>query len=181
MSRSKDRTLQDVETFLRKRLPEKLHRDVRGLRIVKEADVECAAYFHLRRFLGEDPRWRVLARKHVPITGRYVDLLIFKRERPVVAVELKWGKRRIGEKDKKSLSAALEKLGVNKAYWFSALASAPSDRSAKDETEKYVFHQKLVTPRLSGEAFEKWKGKRARFRGKMGVGKGSKLKQLAQT
>lgn len=176
MSRGKDRTLQNVETFLRKRLPEKLHRDLRGLRIVKEADVECAAYFHLRRFLGEDPRWRVLARKHVSITGHYVDLLIFKRERPVVAIELKWGKRRIGKKDKKSLGAALKKLRVNKVYWFSALAFAPSDRSAKNGTEKYVFHQKLVTPRLSGEALKKWKDERARFRGKMGVGKGSKLK-----
>lgn len=173
MPRGKNRTLQAVETFLRKRLPHKLRRDLKGLRIVKEADVECAACFHIRRFLGEDPRWRVLARKHVRVTGHYVDLLIFKRERPAVAVELKWGRRQIGRKDRKSLTGTLEKLGMNKAYWFSALSSAqPRDPIVKDQKEKYVFHQVLVTPGLAGVALERWKQRRARFRSEMRVGKG---------
>src|SRR5882724_178278 len=128
MPRGKGRTLQNVETFLRKRLPEKLRLDLRGLQILKEADLECAAYHHLRRFLGEDPRWRVFARKYVPITGHYVDLLVFKRQRPVIAMELKWGRKEIGAKDTHSLRRALENLRVNKAYWFSAAVSAPTER-----------------------------------------------------
>lgn len=173
MPRGKNRTLQALETFLRKKLQHKLCRDLNGLRIVKEADVECAAYFHIRRFLGEDPRWRVLARRHVRVTRKYVDLLIFKRERPTIAVELKWGKRQIGKKDKESLTGALEKLGVNKAYWFSALPSGkPLESDEKGQGEKYVFHKIIVSLGLSGSALEKWEQRRARFRGEMRTGKG---------
>jgi hypothetical protein len=153
-------------------LPKKLRLDLRGLRIVKEADLECAAYYHLRRFIGEDPRWRVLARKHVPVTGHYVDLLIFKRRRPAIAIELKWGKKEIGTKDTKSLKRARRDLKVNRVYWFSAVASAPTDRIASIGTEKYRFYQRLITPRLLDEELERWKEDRAYFRAKMGIGRG---------
>jgi len=162
----KNRTLQALETFLRKRLRTKLRHDLRLLRIVKEADVECAAYYHIRCFLGEDPRWRVLARKHVRVTGHYVDLLILKRTKPVIAVELKWGRRQIDRKDKKRLSGALKRLDVNKVYWLSALSGAdgPRVRTNKKPSEKYVFHQVLVTHGLTGDAFEEWKKKRKRLK-----------------
>ena len=92
MPNGKQRSLQQIETFIKKRMPEKLRRDLKRLRIVKEADLECATYHHLRRFIGEDPRWRILARKHVPLTGFYVDLIIFKKYEPAIAIELKWGR-----------------------------------------------------------------------------------------
>lgn len=173
MPQGKNRTLQVLQTFLRKRLLQKLRRDLKRLRIVKEADVECAAYFHIRRFLGEDPRWRVLARRYVSRTGHYVDLLIFKGERPTIAVELKWGRKKIGRKDRKSLIGALEKLGVNKAYWLSALSSvSPRDPIVKDQKEKYVFHQLFITPGLTGVSLERWNQRRARFRDEMRAGRG---------
>lgn len=107
--------------------------------------MKCAAYYHLRRYIGEDPRWRVLARKHVPLTGHYVDLLIFKRYRPVIAVELKWGQLNIGKKDRKSLDGALAKLGVNKAYWLSVVSSQGRRQPLlKEEGERYVLHRVIV-------------------------------------
>jgi hypothetical protein len=143
--RGKNRTLQNIQTFIRKRLRDKLRRDLQRLRIVKEADVECATYHHLRRYIGEDPKWRVLARKHVPITGRYVDLLVFKRYRPVIALELKWDKVNIGRKDRKSLYGALTKLGVNKAYWLSTVSSdKPRDPLLKETAERNVLHRIVV-------------------------------------
>jgi hypothetical protein len=176
MPRGKNRTLQDIEKFIRKKLRVKLRRDLLGLRIVKEADVECAVYHHLRRYVGEDPRWRVLARKHVPITGYYVDLLIFKRYRPVIAMELKWGQSTIGKKDRKSLNGALTKLGVNKAYWLSA---TPSEKKGgplvKETVERHVLHRIVVRLGLNGRELENWKTRRKQLRSDMICGRGRKL------
>lgn len=176
MPRGKHRTLQNIQTFIRKRLPDKLRRDLQGLRIVKEADVECAAYHHLRRFVGEDPRWRVLARKHVPVTGHYVDLLIFKKYNPVIALELKWGQVNIGDKDRRSLNGALLKLGVNKAYWLSAVPSdKPREPLVKETVEKSVLHRIIVRLGLRGHKLEDWQRRRRMFRSEMGVGRGRRL------
>jgi hypothetical protein len=176
MPQGKQRTLQNIQTFIRRRLPGKLRRDLQKLRIVKEADVECATYHHLRRYIGEDPRWRVLARKHVPVTGRYVDLVIFKDHTPTIAFELKWGQLNIGNKDRRSLVGALEKLGVNKAYWLSAVSSdKPRKRLVKKTVERHVLHRIIVRLGLSGQKLEEWKRRRTLFRSKMAVGRGRKL------
>lgn len=176
MSLGKRRTLQDIQTFIRKRLPDKLRRDLVGLRIVKEADVECAAYHHLRHFTGEDSRWRVLARKHVKRTGHYVDLLIFKNYRPVIAVEFKWGKTQIGKKDRRSLLRALKNLGVNKAYWLSTVSSdKPGAPFSKKPVEKGVLHRIIVRLGLSGPELAVWKQSRRRLREQMTIGRGHKL------
>jgi hypothetical protein len=182
MPRGKQRTLQKIQKFIRKKLPDKLVRDLQGLKIVKEADVECAVYHHLRRYIGEDPLWRVLARKHVPHTGHYVDLLIFRRYRPVIAVELKWGQLNIGKKDRKSLDGALAKLGVNKAYWLSAVSSRGKRQPLlKEETEKYALHRIIVRLGLSGHALQDWKERRKRLRANMSHGRGRKLVIRMQT
>jgi len=120
MPRYKSHTLQELETFIKKHLPEKLREDLRGIRLVKEADVECATYHHLRRFLGKDPKWLVLARKYVKRTGKYPDLLIYKNDCPRLAIELKWNRATIEKKDIQSLKAVRKRLGVNKVYWISA-------------------------------------------------------------
>jgi hypothetical protein len=176
MPSGKQRTLQKIQKFIRKRLPPKLVRDFKGLRIVKEADVECAAYHHLRRYIGEDPVWRVLARKHVPLTGHFVDLLIFKRYRPVIAVELKWGQLNIGKKDRKSLYGALAKLGVNKAYWLSAVSTQGAHQPLlKEEGERYVLHRIIVRLGLGGHKLQDWKERRKLLRANMARGRGRKL------
>ena len=51
--------------------------------------------YHLRRFIGQDPKWRVFARLHVLRTGHYIDLLIFRKKCPMIALELKWNQDRV--------------------------------------------------------------------------------------
>jgi hypothetical protein len=178
MLKIKHHTLQDVQTFIRKQLPDKLRRDLRTQRIVKEADVECATYYHLRRYIGEDLRWRVLARKHVGIIGRYVDLLIFKNYYPVIALELKWGQLNIGEKDRKSLNGALTELGVNKAYWISVVASPkPHGKLFKERVERNVLHLIIVRLDLGEPERKEWKQCRKRYRSEMALGRGRKKKE----
>lgn len=52
--------LQRLESFVRKTLPRRLAKDLLHFRMVKEADLECCVYYHLRRFLGRDDGWRFL-------------------------------------------------------------------------------------------------------------------------
>ena len=182
MPRGKNRTLQDIQTFIRKRLPAKLRGDLEGLRIVKEADVECAAYHHLRRYTGEDPRWRVLARKHVPVTGHFVDLLIFKNYEPAIALELKWGRTEISEKDRRSLLGALKKLGVHKAYWLSAVSSDNRGEPLfRERLEGHVLHQIVVRVGFTGARLEAWKRHRRLFRSEMAIGRGRRVVRSAAT
>ncbi|MHB8406471.1 MAG: hypothetical protein ACYDCJ_13750 [Gammaproteobacteria bacterium] len=178
MPATKRRTLQEIQTFIRKQLPVKLRRDLQYLRIVKEADVECAAYHHLRNFIGESRRWRVLARKHVPRTGHYVDLLIFKDYSPAIALELKWGQTDIGVKDRHSLNGCLKDLGVHKAYWLSALASKKKKRRwTKENDEKGVMHRIIVRLQLPDGKLKKWTAHRKLLRSDMPVGSGRRLTQ----
>ena len=172
MPAAKRRKLREIQKFIRKTLPVKLCRDLKYLRIVKEADVECAAYHHLRNFLGESRRWLVLARKHVPQTGHYVDLLIFKDYKPALAIELKWGQTSIGQKDRHSLNTSLTKLGVHKAYWLSAVASTKEKLPWKRETvEKGVMHRIIVRLELTDEKLTAWTAKRKLLKSDMVVGR----------
>lgn len=90
--------LQHIHSFIKNDLPKKLAKDLAELRIIKEADLEVSAYYHLRRYIRTDRAWRVLARKHVPQTGHFVDLLIFKNKYPLIAVELNGTGQRFQEK-----------------------------------------------------------------------------------
>lgn len=174
--------MQDIQTFIRKRLPTKLRRDLEGLRIVKEADVECAAYHHLRRCTGEDPRWRVLARKHVPVTGHFVDLRMFKNYKPAIALELKWGRTEISDKDRRSLFGALKRLGVNKAYWLSAVSSDNrGEPLLKERLERRVLHKIIVRVGFTGPRLEEWKRCRRLFRSEMAIGRGRRVVRRAAT
>ena len=179
MPHGRHRTLQDIQSFIRKKrthgLRAKLRRDLQKLRIVKEADVECAAYHHLRRYIGEDPKWRVFARKHVKLTGHYIDLLIFKHKCPVIALELKWGQVDIGKKDRKSLYTALTKLKVQKAYWLSLVCSDKEKNPfVKKCNERNVLHPIVVRLDLEGDKRYKYMQRRKFFKSKMTVGRGHK-------
>jgi hypothetical protein len=179
MPQGKHRTLQEIQSFIRKKRPRglraKLLRDLQKLRIVKEADVEGAAYHHLRRYVGEDPKWRVLARKHVKRTGHYIDLLIFKHEFPVIALELKWGQVNMEKKDRKSLYEALTKLKVQKAYWLSLVCSEKKkQRLVKRPKENNVLHPIVVRLGLVGHERDDYMRRRECFKSKMAVGRGHK-------
>ncbi len=108
--------LSELKNFIEDGIRQLLQCDLRELKIIKEADIECCTYYHLRRFIGDDHRWKVLARKHSP-TKRYTDLLIFFEKKPCIAIELKWDKKKMSKKDRRSLMAARRKLSVDKAYF----------------------------------------------------------------
>lgn len=180
MPHGRQRTLQDIQTFVRSKkssrsLYFKLRRDLQNLKIVKEADAECAIYYHLRRYIGEDPKWRVLARRYVKCTGHYVDLLIFKNTKPAIALELKWGNADLEKKDRKSLYLAITRLKVQKAYWISVFWSDEIKKHfRKRPKEKYSFHRVIVRLGLKGKELEEYKEKREKFRSEMLIGRGRK-------
>ncbi|MGY8904638.1 MAG: hypothetical protein ACKVIH_08850 [Burkholderiales bacterium] len=169
-------TLQQVQSYLSKELPALLRADLHAHRLVKEADVECAAYMHMRHFLDKDANWTILARRHIPQTNRYIDLVFFHKALPSIAVEIKWGAKSIGAKDRGSLNDALTKLGVHKVYWLTC-SGIGSDRQPieKSSTEKRVFKQIVVRGNFSAEQVAEWKQKIPQFRKKMGTGSGREL------
>jgi hypothetical protein len=162
--------LNTIESFLRRKLKQEIRKDLRELRIVKEADLECCVYYHLRRsILKDDRRWKILARKHVKQMGAYPDLLIFENATPRIAIELKWAKDHMPSKDLKSLRESLGLLGVNKAYFVVATDRQKSEYKPLDKTEadKYVLHEIVVTLDYDGERLRQWKSDRTRYMRKM--------------
>jgi len=158
-------TLLQLEHFIRKELKSKLQNDLRKLRIVKEADLESCVYYYLRRLLNQDKSWRILVRKHAKITGRYIDILIFKKVIPSIAIELKWNLNRISDKDRKSLRSSLTNLKVHKAYFLVAKTTNNGEYSllSKKEKDKYRFHEIVVGLDFSKEKYSDWLRKRRKY------------------
>lgn len=78
-----------IRTFIRSGLRKRLIGDLRKRRIVSEADLQSCTYFHLRRYLSQDPKWTVLNRAYVRDTSVFPDLLLRRRGRTRVVIELK--------------------------------------------------------------------------------------------
>ena len=139
-------SLSEVQKFVKHGLQEKLQRDLRSLRILKEGDVECCAYYHLRRLLTPDPNWRIFARKYSPKTGFYTDLIIFRAKKARVAIEIKWGRKRISKKDRRALASARKNLRVRKTYFYCVSPDASTYRKLpeKRKTEKFGLFEVVV-------------------------------------
>lgn len=140
----RDVKVREVENFIRKELCAKLQKDLRHLRMVKEADLECCVYFHLRNKLAVDANWKIFARKHAKPTGHFIDLLIFKRAKPKLAIELKWNKANISEKDTDSLQKAIDHLRVHKAYFISTIVNGNLTRENREPLTKPIVPNKIV-------------------------------------
>jgi len=163
--------LSRVERYLLKELKPKLRGDLRGLRIVKEADIETCAYYHLRRYLKSDPRWTVLARFFAKKTGHYIDLVIFRNSKPRLAIELKWNRREISKKDRKSLNRALKRLGAKKAYALTLLRNEDDyQKSVKTSKEKFRLHEIRVGLRWPPQRIKGWERQRKQLQQKMEPG-----------
>jgi len=104
----------ELTGFINKKLIKKLRNDLRKHRIFREADFECCVYYHLRKFLHGDDKWRVVTRRYSQRTGKYPDILILRNKKPLIAIELKWRRKSISRKDRKSLREYQEKIGVKK-------------------------------------------------------------------
>ena len=156
-----------VEKYVKHDLRNALQRDLRRLKILKEADVECCAYHHLRKLLRADDSWRVFARKYSSRTGRYTDLVLFHRKKPAIAVEIKWGRGEISGKDRRSLRSARRNLRVRKTYFYSVLAdgSGYEKIQKKGTGEKYRLFERVVDLGYkSQKKIEKWREERRAYR-----------------
>ena len=159
--------LAEVEYFVRHTLKDKLQKDLRNLRILKEGDVECCAYYHLRKILKSDSNWRVFARKFSQKTGFYTDLVIFHGKKARIAIEIKWGRRTLSKKDRKSLASTRKNLRVKKTYFYCVTADASTYKrlSEKRTTEKYRFFECVVDlGYTNSQKIEEFRQQRREFR-----------------
>jgi hypothetical protein len=159
--------LGEVEFFVKHTLKDKLRKDLRNLRILKEGDVECCAYYHLRKTLKPDPNWRVFARKFSQKTGYYTDLVIFHFKKARIAIEIKWGKKNISEKDREALASTRKNLRVKKTYFYSVMPDASNYEKLpeKKEAEKYRLFERVVDLDYpSKQEIEEFKRRRKEFR-----------------
>lgn len=162
----------DVESFIKRRLKQKLQLDLRSLRIIKESDLETCTYYHLRKFLRGDRNWNVLTRRYIPRTGYYVDVVLFKRTIPRLALELKWQRKRLSKKDRKSLNASLKKLRVNKVYYLTTTKDSQQyEKMQKHDDEKYRFRELVVGWNLSPEKYLELKHRRRKYQKEMALGR----------
>jgi len=167
--------LRALQAFVRDELPLKLGKDLQNHRVTMEADLEVCAYYHLRRYLRRDPLWRIFARKRVPQTGYFVDLLIFRRKFPRLALELKWNRGKISAKDRHSLSRAVDTLGVNKAYFLATcVRSAPYQQIKKTDVEKHKVFEVIISLPFGRDELVEWKRTRRLFKKEMSPGKALK-------
>lgn len=139
-----------------------LQDDLADLHIIKEADLRSCIYFHLRKFLDRNNDWRVYSEKRVPQTGHIIDLLICERSakgfKPRLAIELKWNRTRIPDKDRKSLIKAIKQLHVHKAYFISTnYTDTEYQRRHKSRHEKYkLFEVEIRLPLTQERKKENW-------------------------
>jgi hypothetical protein len=165
--------LASVERFLKDFLPEMLTEDLLALRMIKEADLECCVYHHIRLFLQKDQNWKLLARKHAQHTGHYIDLILFRKGYPRIAIELKWNEAQIPSKDRHSLRRAIRRLRVNKAYFITTLVGTTAlNQIRKTKPEKNRLFEIEVPLPLTGKELKDWRAERKAFTSKMVRGKG---------
>ena len=165
-------SLRSVEIFVNSSLPGKLKNDLRTLKIIKEGDLECCAYHHLRRFLRRDPTWNVFSRKHSLHTGHYIDLVLFRRGYPRIAIELKWDRARISRKDRHSLRRSIRSLRVNRAYFITTLIGAKFYKKIRKTTlEKNRLFEIVIPLPFNGAELTSWKQRRRAFTSRMVRGK----------
>jgi len=160
--------IRKVAAFIKTVLPKKLKKDLLKLKMMKEADLECRAYYHVSRFLLRQPEWKIFARKYSP-AERFIDLLLFKNKYPRIAIELKWNQAGIAKKDRESLHLAIEKLGVQKAFFITTLIGGKKYQriTKKDSLEKGALFGIPVPLSLTGEKLKRWKEQRQVFMKKM--------------
>lgn len=162
--------LSQVQNFVRHTLKRKLRIDLRELKILKEADLECCSYYHIRRFLKKDSTGSIFARKYSPRIGRYPDLVIYHNQKPRLFLELKWRRDEISRKDRKTLRKSRTVLHAKKTYFLCALpdASEYTKLATKMNHEKYRFFECIIDLGFKGsdknQKIKQWKKSRHEFR-----------------
>ena len=152
----------ELEKFILEDLKTRLQQDLRDHKIIREKDLECCVYYHLRQFLQKDPLWKVLVEKHSPRTRHYIDLLVLHNVKPEIAIELKWKRTHISKKDYKSLSLGLSELKLKKAYFITT--AVPSDSIYSKLIETPMIQEIIVGLNLSPVDCMQWKLERKKIK-----------------
>jgi len=170
--------LRDLESFIKNDLSRYLRRDLIKEKIVKEADLVSCAYFHIRKHLQADKRWRVFVNKYVKKTGHYLDLIIFKNYIPKVAFEFKLQRIKISPKDRKSLAKCIKKLKINRVYFITTakhLTAYFKLHDSKSENEKYSLFEVVIYWDLREDKYKMIKNNLRKYKSGMNEGKSKKI------
>lgn len=144
--------LRKLEHFVRRDLKRRLADDIMRTKMLREADLQACVYTHICRFLEGDGRWRVFGCRYVRRIGAFLDLLIFHDGVPQIAMELKWKRRQISRKDRRSLNRALKELRLRKVYFLTTAERQSSYTKLgpkKRAAERYRLHEIVVVPNCS--------------------------------
>jgi hypothetical protein len=90
-------------------------------------------------------------------------LLVLKKGRPRLAIEIKWNKNEMPDKDRHSLNSALKKMRVNKAYFVSVGPDITASRYLKLDKkphENHRLHEVIVGLGYRGSRIKDWKRRR---------------------
>lgn len=160
--------LNDVNEFIRHELKRKLRDDLRSHRILREGDIECCVYFHLRGFLNSHANWRIFAYKYDKRTGYYPDLVIFRKHAMAFPIEIKWNRKKISNHDRKKLRKFL-KRDASRGYFVTVGPDADKYKKADKESEekRNLFEVRTGLNFKDGKKsalFAKWKKQRKLFR-----------------
>lgn len=159
----------EVHEFIRHQLKGKLRGDLLNHRILREGDIECCTYSHLRRFLSADSDWRVFAHKHDKNTGYYPDLVICHREHGLAFhIEIKWNRRKISNRDRKKLGTYLNN-GARKGYFVTAGPDVGNfSKPVKERRERWRLFVIKAGLKFDGgrksRAFARWTEERRLFK-----------------
>jgi hypothetical protein len=162
-------TRRSLERFIKNDLPKKLQEDLLDLRIIREADIACCVYFHLRRFIGTDRTLKVFAERPSQKTKHIVDMVIFKDipnkpPKPRIAFELKWNRKRISKKDRDSLDQCIRKLNLAKVYFISVCKKDGVNKVIKSDLEKFRLFEIYIYPNLPPSKYKEWNARRAKVK-----------------
>jgi hypothetical protein len=94
-------------------------------------------------------------------------LVIFHSKKARVAIEIKWGRKRISKKDRRALASARKNLRVKKTYFYCVLTDASSYKKLPEKRapEKYRLFERVVDlGYASKHEIERFKLQRKEFR-----------------
>lgn len=163
-----------LQDFIKKDLKPKLIKDLRNVKIVKEADLVSCAYYHIRKRLSKDPKWYIGINRYIKSTGYYADMVLFRRFIPRIVMEFKWSRKSISKKDRDSLFSSLKVLNVNRVYFITTVKNKDEYKRLKKEKhdlEKYNLVEIIIPYDLPEDKYAEIKTIRSQYRTKMNVGR----------
>ena len=159
--------LRKLNGFIDKDLKKKIQGDLQNHLIFRESDIECCVYYHLRKFLRGDGKWRVVTRRYSRLAGgKYPDILIFRKEKPLIAIELKWWERkRISKTDRKKLREYQKKISAKKTFFVNVHYDLSSYKKLKKtRNEKYHLKEIIVDLGYPCKEDSKWRKEHDKYK-----------------